>query len=92
MKALYLFALIALAFGQITVLKPNESTYGCKLSDDKDQCCWVNSNGCCQPPKASQACLMVITTCCKKRVCNERTGICTYQYSRSYGGSGTDIM
>ena len=71
------------------VIKPNESTYGCKLSDDKDQCCWVNSNGCCKPPQRGQGCDMVITNCCKKRACNEKSGICTYEFSH---GVETDVM
>ena len=71
----------------------DEANYGCKLSEGegKNQCCWVNSNGCCKPPSSGQACPMVITTCCKKRVVDEN-GVVTYVYSHSYGSTPTDTM
>ena len=87
MKTLiYLFALISLTFGMVKI-GTNEDTYGCKLPDGRDQCCWVNSNGCCKPPQAGQGCTMAITTCCKKKKCNEKTGVCVYEYSHVYGST-----
>ena len=89
MKSLiYLFALISLAFG--LVIKVNEETFGCKLTEERDQCCWVNNNGCCAPSQINSICTMAITTCCKKRKCVN--GKCTYEYSHVYGGVGTDVI
>ena len=91
MKSFILLFLSIFAFSLLA--KIDEETYGCKLpkaGEGKDQCCWVNSNGCCEPPKSNQACTMVITTCCKKRVVNELTGEVTYVYSHSYGGIPED--
>ena len=82
MKSLiYLLALISLAFG---IVKDDEDSYGCKLKEGKDFCCWVNNNGCCKPPLEGQLCTMVITNCCKKKVCDELTGECYYEYSHNY--------
>ena len=80
---IYLLALISLAFG---MNKNDEDSYGCKLKEEKDFCCWVNNNGCCKPPEPGQACTMAITNCCKKKVCDELTGLCTYEYSHNYNG------
>ena len=89
MKSFILLFLSLLTFALLVKIDVDEETYGCKLpkeGEGKDQCCWVNSNGCCKPPQPNQACTMAITTCCKKRVIDELTGEVTYVYSHSYGG------
>ena len=91
MKSFLLLFLSIFTFALL--VKVDEETYGCKLpkeGEGKDQCCWVNNNGCCKPPEPGQACIMAITTCCKKRVVDELTGEVTYSYSHSYGGIPED--
>ena len=90
---IYLITFLSLVFARPNLLpKVDEETYGCKLSETKDQCCWVNNNGCCKPPTPNQACTMVITTCCKKRVYDELTGTTTYVYSHSYDYEETESI
>ena len=97
MKSFILLALFLVVFSndfKIGGIVIDEANYGCKLSNEaegKDQCCWVNSNGCCKPPLSGQACPMVITTCCKKRVVDEN-GVVTYVYSHSPASITTDAM
>ena len=94
MKAIYLFALIALVFGQTIKIDINDDVNrGCKIPEGRDQCCWLNNNGCCKPPQLGQLRTMALTTCCKKRVCDEKTRKCTYTYSRGSGSSiGIEVM
>ena len=82
MKSFLLVFLSIFTFALLIEIDPE--TYGCKLpesSEGKDECCWTNSDACCEPPEPNQGCDMVITTCCKKRVVNELTGEITYIYS-----------
>ena len=92
MKAIYLFALIALVFGRTIKININDdANRGCAIPEGRDQCCWLNNNGCCKPPQLGQFCTMALTTCCKKRVCEN--GKCTYTYSRGPGSAvGTEVM
>ena len=53
--------------------------YGCHLGD-KDECCWINSDGCCAPPKRGEGCNQAITRCCKRKVYDEKTGKTTIEY------------
>ena len=93
MKSFILLFLSIFALVSLTSIV-DEETYGCKIpksGEGKDQCCWVNGNGCCKPPQPNQLCTMVITTCCKKRVIDDN-GRVTYVYSRSSGGVPQDTM
>ena len=62
----------------------------CKLGDN-DSCCWLNRNGCCQPPKIGQMCTQALTTCCKRKVVDDK-GKVTIEYYRGKGNIGTDVM
>ena len=53
--------------------------YGCHLGD-KDECCWMNNNGCCKPPKRGQMCTQAFRRCCKRKVYDEKTGKTTIEY------------
>ena len=89
MKSLvYLFTLVSLvAFVAIMINRNNvnnkEDDYGCKLAAEKDECCWLNNDGCCEPPKMNEACSQEFVTCCKKRKCIIGNLFCTYEYSRN---------
>ena len=90
MKLLLLFVLFLAVFSKSSFSGSgsivDEENYGCQFSEGKNQCCWVNSNGCCKPPSRGQACTMVITTCCKRKEVDELTGKVTYVYTQSPGG------
>ena len=58
MKALvYLFTLVSLIALVVIIINKNkvneEDSYGCKLTAEKDECCWINNDGCCEPPRLS---------------------------------------
>ena len=36
-----------------------------RIKDEKLECCWENSNSCCELPKKDEMCADSITTCCK---------------------------
>ena len=91
MKSFILLAFLLVVFSKVGGIVVDEANYGCKLPKGEDVCCWVNSNGCCKPPLSGQACTMVITTCCKKRVVDEN-GVVTYVYTHSPGSVPTDTI
>ena len=80
MKSLLIFfAILVLAFSQIK-LDFSDETHGCQIPEGEEECCWINSNGCCQPG-IGQICTMAIKTCCKKKVYDEETGEYKYVYN-----------
>ena len=85
MKALvYLFTLVSLIALVVVIFNKNkvneEDSYGCKLTAEKDECCWINNDGCCEPPKLDQDCPQAFTNCCKKRKCIIGNLFCSYEY------------
>ena len=55
-------------------------TSRCTIKEGEDKCCWLNSNGCCKPPKRGQGCTMAFRTCCKVRVFDEKTQTYKIEY------------
>ena len=79
MKALlFLIALFTLASSQVIDFKIES---GCTIPEGETKCCWLNSNGCCQPPKRRQMCTMALKTCCKTKVFDEETQSFKYVYN-----------
>ena len=84
----YLVFLLAIVYSlsySLRINPINEATYGCRILEGEDTCCWQNSNGCCKPAKPHQLCPMVITYCCKQRVYDEDTKTYKYLYTKSNG-------
>ena len=85
---IFLVALLALVSAKFNL--KGEFAHGCEIPDGESKCCWVNSNGCCNPAPG-QMCTMAITTCCKHKVVQE-DGTVTYTFTHGYGNIGTDVM
>ena len=56
---LILFVIITFALSIRSEMECN------RTKDGKLECCWENSNTCCEPPKEDEMCGDAITTCCK---------------------------
>ena len=76
MKAILIF-LILLIFAFA-----DDEKYGCEIPKGKNHCCWLNPNGCCEPPKPDEWCTSALTDCCKMKRVNQETGEITYYYFR----------
>ena len=87
---IFLLALLAFVSAGFNLRKWAALGHGCTIPEGGSQCCWTNSNGCCNPTPG-QICTMAITTCCKHKVVNS-DGTVTYNYTRGYGNIGTDVM
>ena len=81
---LFILLLITFIFA-IQSISINNESYGCTLKGSQTQCCWTNSNGCCEPSLKPRMCTQVITTCCKTKVYDSTKTFYIYKYSRSKG-------
>ena len=68
MKAFLLFIVLFALVSSQSIL-----SHGWSIPHEGTKCCWLNSNGCCQPPKRGQMCTMALRACCKTKVYDEKT-------------------
>ena len=45
----------------------DDDKYNCTIPEGKEECCWINPNGCCIKSNEFQVCTQVITQCCKNK-------------------------
>ena len=84
MKAIiYLLVILALVFSKTIDINDTtlDETRGCTIKEKEGRCCWLNNNGCCQPPKPGQMCTMALKTCCKTKTYDKETDTYTYTYN-----------